>query len=73
MGCGQSKAKSTLKKVVIVGGGFTGTYLACLLQQQDFCKVTLIDPKEVFIHKDAIPRSIVEPGDWNAGVIVWDQ
>jgi len=60
MGCGQSKPK--LPHVVIIGGGYAGTYLAYLLQQETICKVTLVDPKDVFIHRAGVMRSIVEPG-----------
>ena len=60
MGCGPSKPK--LKRVVIIGGGYSGANLAYLLKSEDFCDVTLIDPKDSFLHRIAIPRCVVEPG-----------
>jgi len=48
--------------VVIVGGGYGGALLAVLLKKKNFCKVTLIDPKDCMIHCVASLRSCVEKG-----------
>ena len=60
MGCSSSKPK--IERAVIVGGGYAGSYLAHLLQEENCCHVTLIDPKDSFLHRIAVPRCIVEPG-----------
>ena len=62
MGCGPSKSGSKLKKVVIIGGGYGGSYLAHLLAEENFCEVLLIEPKEAMLQTHAIPRCVVEPG-----------
>ena len=62
MGCGSSKSGPKAKRVVIIGGGYGGSYLAHFLNEDAFCQTTLIDPKEVMIQTAAIPRCIVEPG-----------
>ncbi len=48
-----------MKKVVVVGGGFAGAYVARKLQH-DFT-VTLIDTKDYFEFTPSILRTIVEP------------
>ncbi|MDP3734270.1 MAG: FAD-dependent oxidoreductase [Nanoarchaeota archaeon] len=48
-----------MKKVVIIGGGFAGSYAAKKLQR-DF-DVTLIDTKDYFEFTPSILRTIVEP------------
>ena len=48
--------------VVIVGGGYGGALLAVLLKKKNFCKVTLVDPKDSMIHCVASLRSCVEKG-----------
>jgi len=50
--------------VVIVGGGYGGALLAVLLKKKNFCKVTLIDPKNCMVHCIASLRSCVEKGTW---------
>lgn len=47
------------KRVVIVGGGFAGTYVARKLQNS--FKVTLIDSKDYFEFTPSVLRTIVEP------------
>ena len=47
------------KKVVIVGGGFAGTYVARKLQNH--YSVTLIDSKDYFEFTPSVLRTIVEP------------
>ncbi|CAK8692237.1 ferroptosis suppressor protein 1-like [Clavelina lepadiformis] len=61
MGCGSSKPKSLYKQVVIVGGGYSGSYLAYLLQKFSLCEIILIDPKDCMHYFFAVPRCIVEP------------
>lgn len=48
-----------MKKLVIIGGGFTGAYCARKLEQ-DF-EVTLIDTKDYYEFTPGILRAIVEP------------
>jgi NADH dehydrogenase FAD-containing subunit len=47
--------------VLVVGGGYGGIRVAKALD--DFAEVTLVDPKEAFIHTIAAWRALVEP-DW---------
>src|SRR3989344_7837879 len=47
------------KRVVIVGGGFAGMYIARRLQ--DDYSVTLIDSKDYFEFTPSVLRTIVEP------------
>lgn len=49
-----------MKKVVVIGGGFAGSYIAHRLQN-DY-DVTLIDNKDYFEFTPGILRAIVEPG-----------
>ena len=44
------KSKLEVKKVVIVGGGFGGLYLAKNLETKKVFKVVLIEPKEFFVY-----------------------
>jgi len=46
--------------VVIVGGGYTGSYLAVNLLKDKLCKVTLIDPKDAMIHHIGALRTVVD-------------
>ena len=62
MGCFPSKTSPKLKTVIIIGGGYGGSYLAHLLTKENFCKVILVEPKEMMVQTKAIPRSVVEPG-----------
>lgn len=48
-----------MEKVVIIGGGYAGTDLAKSLD--GVASVTLIDPKDSFVHVPAAIRSLVEP------------
>ncbi len=48
-----------MKKIVVIGGGFAGAYIARKLEK-DF-DVTLIDSKDYFEFTPGIPRTIVEP------------
>ena len=50
------------KRVVVIGGGFAGSYVAQKLQR-DF-SVTLIDSKNYFEYTPGILRTIVEPKHW---------
>ncbi|HLC78090.1 MAG TPA: FAD-dependent oxidoreductase [Candidatus Nanoarchaeia archaeon] len=51
------------KKIVIIGGGFAGAYLAKNLQ--DSFKVTLVDKKEYFEFTPSILKVIVNPKSFN--------
>ncbi len=48
-----------MKKIVIIGGGFTGSYCARKLQNK--FDVTLIDTKDYFEFTPSILRTIIEP------------
>ena len=50
---------TTMKSVVIIGGGFAGAYAAKHLEN-DF-NVTLIDGKDYFEFTPSVLRTIVEP------------
>jgi len=50
-----------MKKVVIIGGGFTGTQCAMILQKNKNFDVTLIDNKPYFEFTPGILRTILEP------------
>jgi apoptosis-inducing factor 2 len=52
-----------MKKIVIIGGGFTGAYCAKNLEN-DF-DVTLIDHKDYFEYTPSVLRTIVEPNHIN--------
>lgn len=51
-----------MKKVVIIGGGFAGSYAAEYLEKDKDIDVTLIDTKPYFEFTPGILRTIVEPG-----------
>ena len=51
--------EETMKKVVIVGGGFAGAYCARTLEKE--FEVTLIDQKEYYEFTPSILRTLVEP------------
>uniref|UniRef100_H2ZA77 Ferroptosis suppressor protein 1 n=1 Tax=Ciona savignyi TaxID=51511 RepID=H2ZA77_CIOSA len=46
--------------VVIVGGGYAGCYLAVNLLKSNFCKVTLIDPRDAMYHNLGAVRAVVD-------------
>lgn len=48
------------KKIVIIGGGFAGCELAKSLES--VAEVTLVDPKDSFVHTPATIRAVVDPG-----------
>jgi NADH dehydrogenase FAD-containing subunit len=48
-----------MKRIAIVGGGYAGMMLARALD--DAAEVTLIEPREAFVHNVAAIRAIVEP------------
>lgn len=49
------------KKIVIIGGGFTGTRCARIFEKDDLFEVTLIDKKPYFEFTPSILRTILEP------------
>ncbi|HLC31977.1 MAG TPA: FAD-dependent oxidoreductase [Candidatus Nanoarchaeia archaeon] len=53
------KEKMKKKKVVVIGGGFAGSYCARRLER-DF-EVTLVDSEDYFEFIPGVPRTIVEP------------
>ncbi|EDO45250.1 predicted protein [Nematostella vectensis] len=59
MGSSSSQPKNDFN-VIIVGGGYAGITLAGKLD--DYCNVTLIDPKDCFHHSIGALRCVVEPG-----------
>lgn len=58
MGGSASKSRYQIH-VIIVGGGYAGVTAATQLDQ--YCQVTLIDPKDAFHHAVGSLRSVVEP------------
>lgn len=48
-----------MKRVIIIGGGYAGTQLARALDPS--ADVTLIEPREAFVHNVGAIRAIVEP------------
>lgn len=58
------------KRIVIIGGGYAGSELAQSLDQ-DF-DVTLVEPKEAFVHAPAMIRSLVEPSLVAAATFPYD-
>lgn len=50
-----------MKKLVVIGGGFTGALIAKTLENQGLFNVTLIDTKNYFEFTPSILRTIVEP------------
>ncbi|MEM1080535.1 MAG: FAD-dependent oxidoreductase [Pseudomonadota bacterium] len=59
------------KHVVIVGGGYVGVELAKGLEQQ--LNVTLIEPREVFVHAPAMLRGLVDPAVRERALIPYDR
>lgn len=63
MGNSSSSSSSSAPKhacqVVIVGGGYGGIQVA--VQLDSYCKVILVDPKDVFHHNVGALRAVVEP------------
>lgn len=55
-----TQSNPNAKKVVIVGGGFAGAYVAQKLEKEEF-NVTLIDCKDYFEYTPGILRTIVQP------------
>lgn len=51
--------KSVMKEVVIIGGGFAGSF--CARKLEKYANVTLIDKKEYFEFTPSILRTLVEP------------
>ena len=52
---------SKMKKIVIIGGGFTGTQCAMKFDKDNDFEVTLIDSKPYFEYTPGILRTIIEP------------
>lgn len=58
------------KKIIIVGGGYIGASVAKSLQSVS--DVTLIEPREQFVHAPAMLRSLVEPEVLEKALISYD-
>ncbi len=52
---------SALPTVAVIGGGYGGTTAAKALDE--FADVTLVEPRDAFVHNVAALRALVEP-DW---------
>ena len=59
------------KKLVIVGGGYVGIELAKALEY--IMNVTLIEPREVFVHAPAMIRALVEPSILESALMPYDK
>ena len=57
----KTQIKKPEARVVIVGGGYAGTAVAKLLD--DECQVTLLEKKDAFFHNVGALRAVVD-GDW---------
>ncbi|MEM9710185.1 MAG: FAD-dependent oxidoreductase [Pseudomonadota bacterium] len=57
--------------VVIIGGGYVGAELAKGLE--DSLDVTLVEPKEAFVHAPAMLRTLVEPALLDEALIPYDR
>ena len=64
MGSGPSVDTSN-KKIVIVGGGYGGSYLAHKLVAGNIGKVTLVEPREGMFHSMGALRTVVEKGNYS--------
>ena len=59
------------KKLVIVGGGYVGIELAKALEY--IMNVTLIEPREAFVHAPAMIRALVEPSILENALMPYDK
>ncbi|MEM1288127.1 MAG: FAD-dependent oxidoreductase [Pseudomonadota bacterium] len=57
--------------LVVVGGGYIGVELAQGLQ--DVFNVTLVEPRDVFVHAPAMLRSLVDPSVRQSALIPYDK
>ena len=57
--------------IIIVGGGYAGSNLAHAMDK--IAKVTLIEPREAFVHNVAAMRSLVEPELLDRIIIPYDR
>ena len=63
MGYGASKEiLNNEMHILIIGGGFGGFSLAHQLITKNICKVTLVDPKDSYVHYIGSLRAAVEKG-----------
>jgi len=60
MGVGGSIPAPEGMHLVIIGGGYGGSTLAVQLLKSNFCKITLIDPKEAMLHSMGALRTVVD-------------
>ena len=60
-----------VKRVIIVGGGYTGTALARALDK--LAEVQLVDARDRFVHNVAAIRSVVDPSLLDRIVIPYDR
>src|SRR5258708_4662138 len=61
----------TVKRVVIVGGGYAGTMVARALD--GIAEVRLIEPRDRFVHNVAAIRAVVEPALLDRLIIPYDR
>ena len=61
----------TLKRVVIVGGGYAGTALARALDGK--ADVLLVEPRDRFVHNVAALRAVAQPGLFERAAIPYDR
>jgi NADH dehydrogenase FAD-containing subunit len=65
------KKEITMKRVVIIGGGYAGTKLAQALD--DAAEMVLVEPRDAFVHNVAAIRAVVEPSLLDRLIIPYDR
>ena len=68
---GSQSAPAHERHVVIVGAGYGG--ISCAAKLDEYCKVTLIDAKDVFHHNLGALRCLVEPSFTKMTLIPYDK
>jgi apoptosis-inducing factor 2 len=65
------KREKSMKRIVIIGGGYAGTKLARAPDQA--AEVVLVEPRDAFVHTVAAIRAIVEPALLDRLIIPYDR
>lgn len=58
-------------RLIIIGGGYVGSEIARALEQQ--MEITLIEPREGFVHTPPMIRALVRPGLIDQAIIPYDR